>query len=165
MEVSFDIKLTPKDLFCFNMFQTYTTTQGPTSIILAIIVIVMSVISFRDGQIGYGLLYVAAAVLFVVYIPGSLWGRAKAALKKNEVLAGTLHYQISQKGIEVFQGEDSGLLPWDAIYKMVSNKKQVLIYSNRVNAYIIPREQLGDKYDALKEIARKQLPNYRFRMK
>ena len=165
MEVSFDIKLTPKDLFRFNMFQTYTTTQGPTSIILAIIVIVMSVISFRDGQVGYGLLYVAAAVLFVVYIPGSLWGRAKAALKKNEVLAGTLHYQISQKGIEVFQGEDSGLLPWDAIYKMVSNQKQVLIYSNRVNAYIIPREQLGDKYDALKEIARKQLPNYRLRMK
>ena len=165
MEVSFDIKLTPKDLFRFNMFQTYTTTQGPTSIILAIIVIVMSVISFRDGQVGYGLLYVAAAVLFVVYIPGSLWGRAKVALKKNEVLAGTLHYQISQKGIEVFQGEDSGLLPWDAIYKMVSNQKQVLIYSNRVNAYIIPREQLGDKYDALKEIARKQLPNYRLRMK
>lgn len=165
MEISFDIKLTPRDLFRFNMFQTYTTTQGPTSIILAIIVIVMSVVSFRDGQIGYGLLYIAAAVLFVVYIPGSLWGRAKAALKKNEVLAGTLHYQISQKGIEVFQGEDSGLLPWDAIYKMVSNKKQILIYSNRVNAYIIPREQLGDKYDALKEIARKQLPNYRIRMK
>ena len=165
MEISFDIKLTPKDLFRFNMFQTYTTTQGPTSIILAIIVIVMSVVSFRDGQIGYGLLYIAAAVLFVVYIPGSLWGRAKAALKKNEVLAGTLHYQVSEKGIEVFQGEDSGLLPWDAIYKMVSNQKQVLIYSNRVNAYIIPREQLGDKYDALKEIARKQLPNYRLRMK
>ena len=97
MEVSFDIKLTPKDLFRFNMFQTYTTTQGPTSIILAIIVIVMSVISFRDGQVGYGLLYVAAAVLFVVYIPGSLWGRAKATLKKNEVLAGTLHYQISDR--------------------------------------------------------------------
>lgn len=165
MEISFDIKLTPKDLFRFNMFQTYTTTQGPTSIILAIIVIVMSVVSFRDGQIGYGLLYIAAAVLFVVYIPGSLWGRAKAALKKNEVLAGTLHYQVSEKGIGVFQGEDSGLLPWDAIYKMVSNQKQVLIYSNRVNAYIIPREQLGDKYDALKEIARKQLPNYRLRMK
>lgn len=165
MEVSFDIQLTPKDLFRFNMFQTYTTTQGPTSIILAIIVIVMSVVSFRNGEMGYGFLYVAAAVLFIVYIPASLWTRAKATLKKNEVLAGKLHYQISDKGIEVFQGADSGLLPWDAIYKMVSNKNQVLIYSNRINAYIIPREQLSDRYDALKEIARKQLPNYRFRMK
>lgn len=165
MEVSFDIKLQPKDLFRFNMYQTYTTSQGPTSIILAIVVIVMSVVSFRGGEIGYGVLYVAAAILFVVYIPASLWSRAKATLKKNAVLSGNLHYQVSEKGIEVFQGEDSGLLPWDSIYKMVSNKKQILIYSNRINAYIIPREQLQDKYDALKEIARKQLPNYRFRMK
>lgn len=165
MEVSFDIQLQPKDLFRFNMYQTYTTTQGPTSIILAIVVIVMSVVSFRSGEIGYGLLYVAAAVLFIVYIPASLWTRAKATMKKNEVLAGKLHYQISQKGIEVFSGEESGLLPWDSIYKMISNKNQVLIYSNRVNAYIIPREQLGDKYEVLKEIARKQLPNYRVRMR
>jgi hypothetical protein len=41
----------------------------------------------------------------------------------------------------------------------------VLIYSNRVNAYIIPREQLGNQYEDLKAIAKEQLESYRFRMR
>ena len=48
---------------------------------------------------------------------------------------------------------------------MVSTKKQVLIYSNRVNAYIIPRDQLGENYEAVKEIAQQKLEKYRIRMK
>jgi hypothetical protein len=57
------------------------------------------------------------------------------------------------------------MLGWKEIYKMISTKSQVLIYSNRVNAYIIPREQLGDQYEDLKAIAKEQLEKYRFRMR
>jgi hypothetical protein len=34
-----------------------------------------------------------------------------------------------------------------------------------VNAYIVPREQLGGQYDALKAIAEKMLEKHRIRMK
>lgn len=41
---------------------------------------------------------------------------------------------------------------------MVATKHNVLVYSNRTNAYVIPREQLGDAYGALAQLALAQLP-------
>lgn len=165
MEVSFDVKLTAKDLFRFNIYQTYTTSQGPISILLAILVFVMAGVSFRGGQTGYGLLYIVVGVVFLIYIPVTLWTRANQTIRKNAVLSGTLHYHISENGIKVEQDGDSGVLEWKQVYKIVSNKKHVLIYSNRVNAYIVPREQLGEQYGALKELADKMLEKYRVRMR
>ena len=63
------------------------------------------------------------------------------------------------------QGEEKGELPWDQVYKMIATKRHILIYSNRINAYIIPREQAKEQWDTIWEIAKKQLPPYRIRMK
>jgi hypothetical protein len=165
MEVSFDVQLTSQDLFRFNMYQTYTTSQGPVSILISILVFVMGGISLRGGSTGYGVMYLIIGVVFLIYIPVTLWSRAGHTMKTNAVLSGTLHYDISDAGIRVTQNGDSGVLEWNQIYKMVSNKKHILIYSNRVNAYIVPREQIGDGYAALQEIAGKNLEKHRIRLK
>lgn len=54
--------------------------------------------------------------------------------------------------------------PWDQIYKMVATKSNVLVYSTRINAYIIPREQLGEQYKDLAKIANEKLPKHRVKM-
>jgi hypothetical protein len=110
-------------------------------------------------------MYIVVGLLFWFYIPVSLWFRAKATIRTNEVLSGILHYEVSESGFHVTQGEETGDLPWDGIYKAVSTKKQILIYTTRINAYIIPREQIGEQYDAFVELAAKQLPSYRLRLK
>ena len=61
----------------------------------------------------------------------------------SEVLRGTLHYEVDEEGLHVSQKEESALLPWKQIYKMVATKHNVLVYSSRINAYVIPRAQLG----------------------
>ena len=165
MNVSFDIKLQPKDLHRFNIYQSYRGTQGILSILLALVVFIISAVCFGQGRTAYGILYLAGAFLLLLYIPVTLWLRAKHTLQTNEVLAGVLHYEVSEACIRVTQGTEAGELPWEHIYKMVSTKKQILIYSNRINAYIIPREQLGSRYDELKQLASGQLEHYRFRMK
>ena len=62
-------------------------------------------------------------------------------------------------------GEQSADLEWKMIYKMVSTKSNLLIYSSRINAYVIPRQQLGEKYCELAEIAKEKLPKYRVKLK
>lgn len=165
MNTEFDIQIQAMDLYRFNMRQAYTSTQGPISIIIAILVFVISGVTFSKGSIGYGILYVGIGLLFLVYIPITLYTRSKSTMKKNKVLSGVLHYHVSDDGILVSQGEEQGLLEWKMIYKLIATKRYVLIYSNRVSAYIIPREQLGDKYAAFSEIAHKNLESYRIRMK
>ena len=95
----------------------------------------------------------------------ALWFRAKETLKTNKVLAGTLHYEITEKNIHVSQGKETGDMEWQAIYKIVANAKQILIYSNRKSAYIIPMEQIGDQYAAFRTLAEQKLEKYKLRMK
>ena len=111
------------------------------------------------------LLYIAVGFLFLLYIPVALWFRAKETLKTNKVLAGTLHYEITEKNIHVSQGKETGDMEWQAIYKIVANAKQILIYSNRKSAYIIPMEQIGDQYAAFRTLAEQKLEKYKLRMK
>ena len=104
-------------------------------------------------------------ILLLIYVPASLKLRVKQTMKTNKVLSGVLHYEISEEGIKVTSGDESGELPWNLVYQVLTRKNSVLIYSNRVNAYIIPKDQLGDKYDTLIEIAKKSLESYRLKIK
>lgn len=165
MTISFDVKLQARDLYRFNMYQTYTGIHGWVSIVLAVLCWIMAGATFGKAEVLYTVLYIACGFLFLFYMPGSLWLRANATIRTNEVLAGTLHYDISEDCIRVTQGGESGELPWDLVYKLVSNKKQVLIYSNRVNAYIIPRGQIAEQYDSLCELARKKLEKFRVKLR
>ncbi len=83
----------------------------------------------------------------------------KSALAASEVLRGTLHYLVDEKDLLFLRGEESANLPWDQIYKMVATKSNVLVYSTRINAYIIPREQLGEQYKDLAKIANEKCQN------
>lgn len=165
MKVEFDIKLKQEDLFRFNMHQTYSSVHGILSVLIAVVIWVMAGVSAGQGAIAYAVLYIVMGILVLFYIPFTLWTRVKRTLKTNQVLANTLHYCMEERAIIVSQGDETGELSWDQIYKMTATKKQVLIYSNRINAYIIPRDQLGDNYEQVRKLAKAQLPAYRFKMK
>ena len=165
MNIEFDIKLSPKDMYRFNMYQTYTGFHGWFSIIGSIIIFIVAGLTYGGLETSYTVLYIAFGIIFLFYMPVTLWIRSKSAIAASPVLKGTLHYLVDEKGLTVSQGEESACLPWEQIYKMVSNKYNVLVYSNRTNAYVIPHEQLGDNYAALAKLANEKLANYRVKMK
>ena len=110
MKLEFDIQLTEKDLFDFNIYQIYRSAQGIVSILLAIIVWVMSAVTFSNGSIAYGVMYIVGGFVFLLYIPVSLKLRVKVTLKTNEVLSGVLHYEVTEDAICVSQGEEKAEL-------------------------------------------------------
>lgn len=162
--LEFDIKLSQKDLYSFNLYQNYRSFNGWLAIILGILSFVMAVMQGNEKGIVYSLPYVGAGIIFIIYIPVSLWNRVKLTLKTNESLSQVLHYEISEECIKVSQGTESAELPWEYVYRMVADSKKVLIYSGRKNAYIIPRNQLGDKYEQLCDVASKKLEKYRLKL-
>ena len=165
MLLEFDIKLESKDMFRFNMYQTYSGFSGLSSIVFAIIMFGLTVYTYGEIQTVNTVMYIGIGILLLVYIPITLWLRAKQTLKASPVLSNTLHYAVDEDGFTVTQGESSGVLAWKQIYKMVATKHLVLVYSNRINAYVIPKKQLGEQYVPLAKLAQKKLPKYRFRMK
>ena len=168
MPLEFDIKLEAKDMFRFNMYQTYTSFSGWSSIIFAIAMFGMGgYIFYANGEAGLSrmVIYVLAGLLLLLYMPFTLWMRAGRSIKASPVLSNVLHYHVDEDGFTVTQGEASGVLAWKQIYKMIATKNNVLVYSNRMNAYVIPRAQLGENYIPLAKLATDKLPKFRLRMK
>ena len=55
----------------------------------------------------------------------------------------------------------SAVLKWNQVYKAVKNRKQILVYSGRASAYILPIDQLGDQEGAVEEVLREKLAKFR----
>ncbi len=166
MKVSFDIKLTVNHLFKFNIMQAYKGMQGFLSILLPVLIFAYAVTSYGTVSIGSTFVYVGLGIMFLVYVPISLWIRVKKTITdENNALSKTLHYDFEEDGIRVTVETESVEFKWENIFQMKATKDMVLVYTNRINAYILPKEQLGDQYEHLSEIAHKKLEKYRIKMK
>ena len=165
MPIEFEIKITDKDMYRFNMHHAYTGFQGIFATVVGLAVLAVAFATGGKVDTVYTVLYVLFGVLFLIYMPVSLWLRSKRQILTSPVLKETLHYALDEKGVHVSVGEEAADLEWDRIYKMVSTKSNLLIYSSRVNAYVIPLQQLGARYGSVKELAEKKLEKYRLRMK
>lgn len=165
MQIEFDITLTPKDMYRFNMYQTYTGFHGWFSILISILIFVVAGLTRGDVEPMYTIIYVLFGVIFLFYMPVTLLLRSKHSLASSDVLSRPLHYAVGEEGFVVSQGDAAAELPWDGIYKMTATKNNVLVYSNRTNAYVIPREQIREQFEALAGLAEKKLPGYRLKIK
>ncbi len=164
MRVTFDVKLTSNDIFRFNIYQAYRGMQGIISILLPAVIIGAVIKNYSDFGPANVALYLGIALVLLLYIPVSLWFRSKKVLKTNEVLANTLHFEFEEETICVSQDDQKAEFQWENVYKMVATKKLVLLYTNRLNAYIIPREQIKDEYVDLATLAKSRLDRSRVRM-
>lgn len=165
MPIEFDIRITAKDMYRFNMHHAYTGFQGIFATVIGIGVLTVAALTYGKVETVYTMLYILFGVLFLVYMPVSLWMRSKRQMLVSPVLKETLHYSMDEKGIHVAVNDQTGDLEWNMIYKMISTKSNLLIYSSRVNAYVIPLAQLGGWYGEIKALAGRKLEKYRLRLK
>ncbi|MFG6384706.1 MAG: YcxB family protein [Lachnospiraceae bacterium] len=164
MSVEFDIRITEKDMFRFNLYHAYHGFQGIVATLVGIWVLVMAAITFGKVEVMYTILYIVFGIVFLIYVPGSLYLRSKNQIQSSEVLKQTLHYIIDDAGVHVSQGEQTADLEWKQIYKIVSTKSNLLIYSSRINAYVIPREAVKGQYETIVGLAINHLESYRLKL-
>lgn len=164
MSAEFDVTITDKDMFRFNIYHAYHGFQGIIATLVGLWVLVMAGLTFGRVGVMYTVLYIILGILFLVYVPGNLYLRSKKQISSSDVLKNALHYKIDDAGIHVSQGEQTADLEWKLIYKMVSTKSQLLIYSSRLNAYIIPKEVIGEQYQTILGLAINHLESYRLKM-
>ena len=114
--MQFDIKLKSQDMYRFNMYQTYTDFMDGFPLLYPLLFLLGGLNIWWTRHYLHGL-YIAFGIIFLLYMPVTLWLRSKSALAASEVLRGTLHYLVDENGFTVSQGEESANLPWDQIYK------------------------------------------------
>lgn len=165
MTAEFDVTITSKDMYRFNMYHAYHGFQGIFATVIGILVLVVAGATFGKVETMYTVMYIIFGVVFLVYVPASLYMRSKQQILSSEVLRQALHYKFDEEGVHVSQKEQTADLLWNQIYKVVATKSNLLVYSSRVNAYVIPRSVMGTEYETVTQLARKNLEKYRLKLK
>ena len=163
MKIEFDVKLTTKDLYLFNLGQAYKGMQGMISIVIPALIFAYAIYEWGQVNLGTSILNIGIGLLLLLYVPISLYLRSAKIIKGDEVLSKSLHYEVSEEGIQVSQGEAAATLEWEQIYRMVAKGNYIRIYTNRINAYIIPKSQIEDRWDMVVQLAKKKLEKFRLR--
>lgn len=164
-KIELDIKMTFEDMYRFNLYHVYHNSQGILSIVLAVMLALVSILTWGESGVAYNVLYLLAAVLIAVYVPLNLRSRVKKQMKSTQVYQEPIHYTFDETGITTSFADQSVTMPWKQLYKIVSTRRMVLLYGGRIRANVVPRDQLGDAYDALYELAKSHMDSYRFKMK
>lgn len=165
MKLEFDVKISEKDLYSFNLRQAYKGSQGVVSILIFLSLAVAAGVYISKGQYLYATVYGAIGVVLLLYVPLSLKGRVKLAFKTNKTFLKPLHFEVDEKAFVVSQDEEKSELPWEMVYKYIASKDDIYVFSNRQNAYILSKSQLGDNFEKLNELAKKVLESYRVKIK
>lgn len=165
MKSEFDVTLTVEDMYRFSMYHTYSGVHGIASVIIAVLVFFVAAKTYGDVELMYTLLYILFGVLFLVYMPFSLYLRAKRQIASSEVFQKPLHFTVTEEKITSSQSGETADLPWEQIYKVVETKSNILVYSSRINALVLPKNQIAGEYDAFRKIMEEKLPGYRLKLK
>lgn len=135
--VEVEIKLSPSDLYDFNLKHSYSKPAG----ILATAVGLVGVAYGLYAK--YWLLLIVGAIL-VVYTPIVLLIKANQAYALSPAMKKPFKYTFDENGITISQDDKSENHPWDSMVKAISTGKSIIVYTTRYNATIIPKAQAGE---------------------
>ncbi len=140
MRAEFDVKMTTGKMYDYMIRHTFTSFAGIIGELLGILLLVGF---FMYGQWPY----LVTGVVCIFYQPVALYYRARRQVMSNEVFKEPMHYIIDETGITAKSKDNSESLSWDKMYKAVSTSRSVILYTGRVNACILPKEDMGDQKD------------------
>lgn len=151
MEIEFDVQMKWQDLYQYMLHHTYNSASG---LIGAISGALMIVAFFMGASV----LCLIAGMIILLYLPGTLYLKARQQFLANPAFKKPLHYKMTEEGIEVSQGEEVQNQKWEDMHKAVSTTKSLIVYTSPVNACIFPRRELGDLAPGVIQIISTHMP-------
>lgn len=137
MEMEFDVQIIKKDLYDYQLHHVYTSPAG----LFGTIVGCLFLVGFANTGTP---LYLLIGIFIILYFPWTLSIKA-AQQAASPAFKEPLHYRLSEEGVEVSRGEEKQLLEWKNFQKAVSSGKSILLYTSKINAFIFPKRELGEK--------------------
>lgn len=157
MSAKFDVKMTQRILFDFQIFHTYHSFSGIFGIIFGLFTLVLAIVTF--GRVSAAM--TGCYLLFTIYLlplqPVMLYFRAAKQVKMNPVFQKTLSYVVNDDGITSSQNENEAHIAWEQILKAEETKHSLLIYTGKRYSYVLPKEDMGDQITIVKGLIRKHL--------
>lgn len=161
-EIRFDINLTVKDLWQFSMYHSNSGFRVVLNILLTLAAVFILVMRWGELGIPYRLLMIFCALLFTVIQPLMLYQKARRQIK-TPAMQQAMVLIFGENGLHVEMGGQTIDFGWDQLGRMDKKPTQIILYMDRIHAYLIPQDALVDREAEFFEMVRKFLPKERRR--
>lgn len=151
MKVEFDVTMTAGKIYDYLLKHAMSTKQGFFTELGGLI---LMVIYFFTGN----LILFCLGALAMLYFPLTLYFNATKQIKNVPYFANKIHYIVSDSGIAIIAGDQKQFQPWKRMYKVMSTTKSIIVYTDEVNACILPKEDMGDKRPAVIQFITTYMP-------
>ena len=110
--------------------------------------------TWSDQNVFTKVCLIGIAAIYLVVQPLMTMLKANTLSKRQELFV-PIDYEIDEEEVAVTQGEEHIVYRWEDGFRFVVKKNLLLMYVSRINAYILPKDQLGDAYTQILTLAKK----------
>lgn len=136
-----DAKITEKEFLAFLFSHNF---RQPLMIVAYAIAIIWPVMAFVRGDSNV-IFALAMAAIVILFIPFSTWTRGKKAINSNPLYQEIFHFMIDEWGVHLELGTEAVDVEWKRIQKCVFLKSVTVLYTNKINAHLIPTSGMGER--------------------
>lgn len=151
--VTFEVMITGKDMFDYNVYHNYRNFQGIISLLLGIVLLVVCLTSIgTDANISYILITGFLGLFFTVITPFRIYLKSIQQVKLTPSFRKPIKYTLSETELIIEQEDARASIPMEEIIKAADTGKSIVLYVSSVRAYIFPKRELGELLPQVVEI-------------
>lgn len=148
--VQFEVTITGKDMFDYNMYHNYRHFQGIVSFLLGCVMLVVSGMSMCEkANISYILITGFLGLFFTVITPLRILLRSYQQVKLTPFFRKPIQYTVTKDELTIEQDNDLANISMSDIVKAADTGKSIVLYITSNRAYILPKREIGEKMDEL----------------
>jgi hypothetical protein len=151
------VELKAKNLWKFSMYHSYRGLLGAFNIIFSAAAIFLLFYKWSAYSVPYRILLIVCALMFTVWQPGILYLKACKQARTPKILT-PMTLSFAEEGILVTQADDELELYWDNINRVERVWDMLIVYMDRVHAYLLPDSIMGERKDALISLIKEEMP-------
>ena len=146
-----DAKITEKEFLAFLFSHNF---RQPLMIAAYLIAIIWPVMAFVRGD-SNAIFAEAMAAVVILIIPFSTWTRGKKAINSNPLYQEIFHFMIDEWGVHLELGTEAVDIEWKRIQKCVFLKSVTVLYTNKINAHLIPTSGMGARTEQINQFIKR----------
>lgn len=148
--IKIKIKLGIKDMYHFLLQYNYKSFSGLFGLFISLFALGYLAFTHDSHETPMNLILLFIGLLWTVIQPLLLLQKAAQQVVNNQAYKEMLEYEFDDRGLKICQGKEVAEVSWENIVKVKEDRKQILLFTSRVHACILPKAQFQEELDAVK---------------
>lgn len=159
-ELRFHVRMTVNDLWRFSMYHANRSYMGVFNLLFTVTPIYLLFFQGENLLLPQRFLLVLCACMFSVIQPSMLLLKARRQAMSKSVRE-PLDITFREEGLLIEQSGEQLKLEWDRVSQVKRIPGELIVYTDRIHAYLLPDRAVDDRKQELTDYLKKYLPKER----